>query len=94
MVLLSNATDRLEEDLERLGVLHEVDEVYNSSRLGLAKPDPRIFAAVTATKGWRHMSAPSWTTRSSTCAPQHRGACSPTATRTETGLSRFLARLQ
>jgi putative hydrolase of the HAD superfamily len=51
VVLLSNATDRLEEDLERLGVLHEVDEVYNSSRLGLAKPDPELFAAVAGDEG-------------------------------------------
>lgn len=51
VVLLSNATDRLEDDLNDLGVLHEVDAVYNSARLGLAKPDPRVFAAVTAGQG-------------------------------------------
>jgi putative hydrolase of the HAD superfamily len=48
VALLSNATDRLEDDLDDLGVLHEVDRVYNSSRLGLAKPDPAVFVAVSA----------------------------------------------
>jgi putative hydrolase of the HAD superfamily len=48
VALLSNATDRLEVDLQRLGVLHELDAVYNSSRLGVAKPDPAVFAAVCA----------------------------------------------
>lgn len=51
VALLSNATDRLEPDLETLGLLHEVDAVFNSCRLGVAKPDPAIFAAATATLG-------------------------------------------
>lgn len=51
VALLSNATNRLETDLRHLGLLHDVDAVFNSSRLGVAKPDPAIFAAVTADLG-------------------------------------------
>ncbi len=48
VALLSNATDRLELDLGDLGLLQEVDAVFNSCRLGVAKPDPAVFAAVAA----------------------------------------------
>ncbi len=51
VVLLSNATDRLDDDLERLGLTTEVDAVFNSSRLGVAKPDPAVFALVCAQLG-------------------------------------------
>ncbi len=51
VVLLSNATDRLELDLGDLGLLQEVDAVFNSCRLGAAKPDPAVFAAVAANVG-------------------------------------------
>ena len=40
MALLSDATDRLPRDLQRLGPDGELDAVFNSSELGLAKPDP------------------------------------------------------
>jgi putative hydrolase of the HAD superfamily len=43
--LVSNATTRLERDLEALGLRSELDFVINSSRVGARKPDPRIFAA-------------------------------------------------
>jgi putative hydrolase of the HAD superfamily len=43
--LVSNATTRLERDLEALGLRAELDFVINSSRVGARKPDPRIFAA-------------------------------------------------
>jgi len=51
VALLSNATDRLETDLTALGVLDQVDGVYNSSTLGLAKPDPAVFTAVCSDLG-------------------------------------------
>ena len=41
--LLTNATNRLETDLDRLGLLEELDTVINSSALGVAKPDPEVF---------------------------------------------------
>lgn len=47
LVLVSNATLRLEDDLAALGLADLADHVVNSARVGLAKPDPRIlrFAA-------------------------------------------------
>ena len=46
VALLSNATTRLEADLELLGLDGEVDAVFSSARLGLAKPDPAIYRRV------------------------------------------------
>ena len=46
VVLLANATSRLEDDLGRLGLTSEVDDVIGSADLGLAKPDPDVFGAV------------------------------------------------
>ncbi|GII54359.1 hydrolase [Planotetraspora thailandica] len=43
VVLVSNATLRLEEDLDRLGLAYFFDEVVSSARVGAAKPDPRIY---------------------------------------------------
>jgi putative hydrolase of the HAD superfamily len=43
VLLVTNATSRLESDLERLGVLEAVDGVVNSSRVGFAKPDAEIY---------------------------------------------------
>ena len=51
MALLSNATDRLPRDLQRLGLDGELDAVSNSSELGVAKPDPEVFAAVCSALG-------------------------------------------
>ncbi len=48
VALLTNATDRLRADLDRLGLAGEVDAVFNSSELGLAKPDERVFALACA----------------------------------------------
>ncbi len=62
VALVSNATDRLETDLAALGVLDQVDGVYNSSTLGLAKPDPALFTAVCADLGHHPRTAPSSTT--------------------------------
>jgi putative hydrolase of the HAD superfamily len=44
VVLVSNATSRLEADLKELGLAEFVDQVVNTSRIGFAKPDPRVFA--------------------------------------------------
>ncbi|MFD5824879.1 HAD-IA family hydrolase [Lentzea sp. NPDC060358] len=46
VALLSNATTRLESDLELLGLDVEFDAVFNSARLGVAKPDPAIYRRV------------------------------------------------
>jgi putative hydrolase of the HAD superfamily len=44
VALLSNASDRLEDILEnKLGIADLFDQVINSARLGLAKPDPAIY---------------------------------------------------
>jgi putative hydrolase of the HAD superfamily len=43
VALVSNATTRLEEDLERQGLLGLADIVVNTARIGVAKPDPRVF---------------------------------------------------
>lgn len=44
--LLSNATSRLDSDLIALGIAEEFDHIFNSSAIGFAKPDERIFAHV------------------------------------------------
>ena len=41
--LLTNATSRLDRDLAALGLAGGVDVVVNSARVGIAKPDPRVF---------------------------------------------------
>lgn len=51
VALVSNATSRLETDLESLGVLDVADVVVNSSRVGCAKPDPRIYAIAAEAAG-------------------------------------------
>ena len=45
LVLITNATTRLESDLLRLGIDQAFDHVVNSSSIGHVKPDPRIFNA-------------------------------------------------
>lgn len=42
VALVTNATTRLERDLERQGLDGLADVVVNSSRIGVAKPDPRV----------------------------------------------------
>ncbi len=46
VALLSNATTRLESDLALLGMDVELDAIFSSARLGVAKPDPAIFRRV------------------------------------------------
>ena len=41
--LATNATDRLDADLARLGLVGEVDVVVNSSAIGVHKPAPEFF---------------------------------------------------
>lgn len=43
VALVSNASNRLEADLIDLGLADFVDHVVNTSRLGFAKPDPRVY---------------------------------------------------
>lgn len=45
LVLITNATTRLETDLERLGIEQAFDHVVNSSSIGQVKPHPGIFNA-------------------------------------------------
>ena len=44
--MFSNASTRLEDDLETCGLDGAFDVVFNSARLGIAKPDPEAFLAV------------------------------------------------
>jgi len=46
VALFSNASTRLEADLEACGIDGEFDMVFNSARLGLAKPDTEAFRTV------------------------------------------------
>ncbi len=41
--LLTNATDKLKEDLAGTFILEEFDYIFDSSEIGFAKPDRRIF---------------------------------------------------
>ena len=43
VALVSNATTRLEHDLERQGLGDLADAVVNTSRIGYAKPDSRVY---------------------------------------------------
>lgn len=44
LVLVSNASVDLEDDLAALGLAALADHVVSSARVGVAKPDPRIYA--------------------------------------------------
>lgn len=44
--LLSNATSRLNADLAALGISSYFDHIFNSSEIGFAKPDERIYAHI------------------------------------------------
>jgi putative hydrolase of the HAD superfamily len=46
VALVSNATSRLAAELDHHGLTREFDHVFNSSELGVAKPDPRVFELV------------------------------------------------
>ncbi|MFE6285989.1 HAD family hydrolase [Streptomyces sp. NPDC057877] len=53
LVLLTNATLQLEEDLAALGLTDLADDIVSSARVGLAKPDPRIFELAAERAGVR-----------------------------------------
>jgi putative hydrolase of the HAD superfamily len=44
VALVSNATDRLEADLAEHGLDEFLEQLVNTSRIGFAKPDPRVYA--------------------------------------------------
>jgi len=46
LVLLTNATSRLEEDMRKLDILRTFDKILSSSLLGIAKPDPMVYRKV------------------------------------------------
>ena len=48
LALFSNASTKLEEDLESVDLHVEFDVVFNSARLRMAKPDPEAFRTVAA----------------------------------------------
>jgi putative hydrolase of the HAD superfamily len=48
VVLATNATSRLNNDLRVLGLLERFDGVVNSSEIGVAKPDVRFYEAAVA----------------------------------------------
>ncbi|MFD5411483.1 HAD family hydrolase [Streptomyces nojiriensis] len=51
VVLVSNATTRLEADLTTLGLSDAFDAVVNTARTGVAKPDHRVFEAAAKAVG-------------------------------------------
>lgn len=51
VALVSNATSRLERDLAALGVAELVDAIVNTSRIGFAKPDVRVYQHAAARLG-------------------------------------------
>jgi putative hydrolase of the HAD superfamily len=51
VLLVTNATTRLESDVDRLGLAAQVDAVVNSARLNAAKPDPAIYEAAAERAG-------------------------------------------
>jgi putative hydrolase of the HAD superfamily len=46
VAVMTNATTRLTDDLDALGLLASVDAVFSSAELGVAKPDPAAFTMV------------------------------------------------
>ncbi|MFD3652285.1 HAD family hydrolase [Streptomyces sp. NPDC058620] len=51
LVLVTNASDQLEEDLASLGIDDLADHVVSSAREGVAKPDPAIYVTAAARAG-------------------------------------------
>jgi putative hydrolase of the HAD superfamily len=51
VALLTNGTTRVEEEVRALGIDGEFDHVFNSARIGYAKPDVRAFQHVLRTIG-------------------------------------------
>lgn len=55
--LATNGTDRLQADLEHLGLADAFDVIVNSAEIGIHKPAPEFFARACAAIG----TAPGWT---------------------------------
>lgn len=53
LVLVTNATVWLDEDFALLGLAGLADDVINSSQVGIAKPDPRIYKIAAERAGAR-----------------------------------------
>jgi putative hydrolase of the HAD superfamily len=51
VVLVTNATTRLESDVDALGIADLADAIVNSARLAVAKPDRRIYLAAAERAG-------------------------------------------
>jgi HAD superfamily hydrolase (TIGR01509 family) len=51
--ILTNGTDTIPDELDRLGIAERFDHVFNSATLGVAKPDPRAFRLVLEHLGLR-----------------------------------------
>ena len=51
VVVLTNSTTRLPQELAALGLVEQVDGVFNSAQLGLAKPDSAVFVEVCSRLG-------------------------------------------
>lgn len=51
VVLVTNATTRLESDVDELGLARHVDAIVNSARIGAAKPEPAIYLAAAVAAG-------------------------------------------
>lgn len=51
VVLITNGTDRLHDDLYKLGLSSSFDSIVNSSEVGFAKPSPEIFRHALALAG-------------------------------------------
>lgn len=52
-MLLTNATDRLEEDLKKAGIFSKFSQIFNSSTIGMAKPSADLFKHVADRIGLR-----------------------------------------
>ena len=46
VALLSNATTRLRSDLHKLDLTDELDVIFNTAEIGIAKPEPGVFLHV------------------------------------------------
>ncbi len=49
--ILTNGTTRVETECDALGIPDHFDHLFNSARIGYAKPDPRVFAHVVNSLG-------------------------------------------
>lgn len=57
LILVTNATSRLSEDVSRLGIADLFDHIINSSDVGIAKPDTALFRHALRTAGTKAANA-------------------------------------